>query len=318
MDILSDRGFLFLASRMKRAAERLQADAGRIIEEEGFGHLQSVQMPIFAALHGEGALTVSQLIDQIGFSQPAITRALSGMAELGYVQMARDEADKRVKIVSLTPRGRSITNSLLSRVWPRIEMAARDLCSEIGGDFSGQLGHLETALAETSLIPRSQLGEGLSILPYDPSLAGDFYDINEEWISSMFTMEANDIDILENPERLIIENDGYIWFVSDRELGIIGTVALIRIEDGVFELTKMGVRESARGRKAGEFLLAFVIQRAQELGLKTLYLLTNSKCEAAIHLYEKLGFQHDEEILARFSARYERCNVAMSYPLSAA
>ena len=43
------------------------------------------------------------------------------------------------------------------------------------------------------------------------------------------------------------------------------------------------------------------------------YLLTNRKCEAAIHLYEKLGFVHDAEIMAKFGARYERCDVAMSY-----
>jgi len=43
------------------------------------------------------------------------------------------------------------------------------------------------------------------------------------------------------------------------------------------------------------------------------YLLTNRKCAAAIHLYEKLGFQHDGEIMALFGGRYERCDVAMRY-----
>jgi RimJ/RimL family protein N-acetyltransferase len=44
-----------------------------------------------------------------------------------------------------------------------------------------------------------------------------------------------------------------------------------------------------------------------------IYLLTNRKCAAAIHLYEKLGFVHDEAIMRSFGARYERCDVAMSY-----
>ena len=44
-----------------------------------------------------------------------------------------------------------------------------------------------------------------------------------------------------------------------------------------------------------------------------MYLLTNSKCAAAIHLYEKNGFEHDAEIMATYGARYERCNVAMRY-----
>ena len=44
-----------------------------------------------------------------------------------------------------------------------------------------------------------------------------------------------------------------------------------------------------------------------------LYLLTNKKCAPAIHLYEKLGFQHDAEIMARYGARYERCDVALRF-----
>ena len=51
------------------------------------------------------------------------------------------------------------------------------------------------------------------------------------------------------------------------------------------------------------------------MGAEQLYLLTNRKCEAAIHLYEKAGFRHDAAIMARYGARYARCDVAMDYPL---
>ena len=78
-------------------------------------------------------------------------------------------------------------------------------------------------------------------------------------------------------------------------------------------LTKMAVLERARGRKAGEFLLRAAIARAERLGADRLYLLSNRKSAAAIHLYEKLGFEHDEDVMREFGARYERCNVAMLY-----
>ena len=48
--------------------------------------------------------------------------------------------------------------------------------------------------------------------------------------------------------------------------------------------------------------------------LRELNLLTNTK-SAAIHLYEKLGFRHSEDIKQRFGRKYARCNVAMIYPL---
>ena len=111
----------------------------------------------------------------------------------------------------------------------------------------------------------------------------------------------------------IIDGGGTILFVEAAGMGVIGTCALQKTGPTGFELTKMGVRTSARGLKAGEFLLAAVIARAQALGADPLYLLTSAKCEAAIHLYEKLEFQHDAGIMAQYGARYARCDVAMRY-----
>lgn len=153
----------------------------------------------------------------------------------------------------------------------------------------------------------------LSIVDYSDALARDFHDINVEWISRMFVMEGTDRDILEHPRERIIDAGGAILFVRAGDQGIVGTCALLKTGDAQYELTKMGVLEKARGYKAGEFLLRAAIHRADELGAKRLYLLTNEKCAPAIHLYEKVGFVHDAGIMREFGARYERCNVAMLY-----
>ena len=155
--------------------------------------------------------------------------------------------------------------------------------------------------------------DGLTILPFSDDLAGAFRDINAEWITAMFALEATDREVLDNPRARIIDGGGAILFVAAQGLGVVGTCALQKTGDTSFELTKMGVLESARGLKAGEFLLAAVIARAQDMGADPLYLLTNAKCEAAIHLYEKLGFQHDAGVMAEYGARYARCDVAMRY-----
>jgi GNAT superfamily N-acetyltransferase len=153
----------------------------------------------------------------------------------------------------------------------------------------------------------------LTIHEFSDDLAPHFRDINAEWIEAMFHLEATDREVLENPRARIIETGGDILFVEAAGLGIVGACALQKTGATGYELTKMGVRESARGRKAGEFLLAAVIDRAKSLGADPLYLLTNGKCGPAIHLYEKLGFRHDADIMARYGARYERCDVAMRY-----
>ncbi len=153
----------------------------------------------------------------------------------------------------------------------------------------------------------------LKIIRYRPDLAPYFKSINEEWISEMFRLEPIDRRVIENPQGEIIDGGGTILFVESPELGIIGTGALLKSGEGEYELTKMGVLKKARGLKAGELLLQALIDEAFALEADLLYLLTNKKCEAAIHLYEKNGFQHDDEIMKRFGEEYDRCDVAMRW-----
>lgn len=155
--------------------------------------------------------------------------------------------------------------------------------------------------------------DSLAIREFSDDLASHFHDINAQWISEMFKLEATDEEVLRHPRTMIIDAGGAILFVEAPGLGIVGTCALQKTGERSFELTKMGVRADARGLKAGEFLLAAVIERATMLGADPLYLLSNAKCAAAIHLYQKAGFEHDAGIMARYGARYERCNVAMRY-----
>jgi N-acetylglutamate synthase-like GNAT family acetyltransferase len=157
------------------------------------------------------------------------------------------------------------------------------------------------------------LAERVILHEFSDDLARHFHDINVEWIAAMFRLEQTDRDVLEHPRARIIDGGGTILFVEAQGLGIVGTCALQKTGATSFELTKMGVRSAARGLKAGEFLLAAIIARAQALGAEPLYLLTNARCEAAIHLYEKLGFRHDTQIMADYGARYARCDVAMRH-----
>ncbi len=157
------------------------------------------------------------------------------------------------------------------------------------------------------------LPAGLGIVEYSDALARDFHDINAQWISAMFRLEGTDRDVLENPRARIVDAGGVILFARDANLGIVGTCALQKTGEGRFELTKMGVLEQARGRKVGEFLLAAMLARAAAMQVRQLYLLTSSRCAAAIHLYEKNGFRHDAGIMRDFGSRYARCDVAMLY-----
>ena len=184
----------------------------------------------------------------------------------------------------------------------------------IGDCANKQVGHARPFapyLGMTDAIIPSDL----TIIDYADAHAVAFHDINAEWIRSMFVLEAHDIHVLTHPRETIVDPGGVILFAVTDAHGVVGTCALMKVAEGVFELTKMGVSESARGHKAGERLLCAMLDRARTMDMTKLFLLTSSKCEAAIHLYEKHGFVHDAAIMQTYGATYERCDVAMSYPV---
>lgn len=163
----------------------------------------------------------------------------------------------------------------------------------------------------------------IEFFEFSAELSHYFESINAQWIEDMFVLEDIDKKVLQQPQEYIIDKGGKVWFakhsslgrssVGHSSLGIVGTCALLNKGDGYYELTKMGVTKSARGLKVGEQLLRYVIDQSLAIPVRTLFLLTNAKCEAAIHLYEKNGFVHDREIMQQFGQSYDRCNVAMRY-----
>ena len=312
VDLLAGFGVGFLGSRLKRLAERMQADAAEVARSLGLP-VQPAQMSLLMTIRLHGPISVGELAERLQLAQPTVTRALGTLGE--FVEARRAPGDARSKSLALTPAGEALLVRVQTELLPRIEPAAAELVEGLTGDFMQGLAKVEARLAQTSLLGRIQRAAPPTLWARDFSddLAEAFYRINAEWIQSMFALEQNDIDLLSRPRELILDKGGVVLFAEAKDLGVVGTCALMVSKDGWVELTKMGVLESARGLKVGEFLLAKTLERAASLGLDKVYLLTNKKCAAAIHLYEKLGFVHDAEIMRQFGARYERCDVAMSF-----
>jgi DNA-binding MarR family transcriptional regulator/N-acetylglutamate synthase-like GNAT family acetyltransferase len=320
-DVVAELGYLFLGSRLKRLAERLQADAYRVHRALGID-AQPAELVLLGAIERFGPMTVSEAVESLGVSQPAITRTAAGLVQRGALTSISSESDARQRTLKLTRQGRALVTKAKKRAWPLIGEAVAGMCEPLEGPLLTQLAELERQLNQRSLETRAldrsaPAPDELTIREYSDELAPDFYAINAAWIEAMFVLEDKDREILLNPRQTILDPGGFILFVESAELGIVGTCAVMKADKGVFELTKMGVLESARGRKAGDLMLRSAIERARAMDIQKLYLLTNSKCVAAIHLYEKHGFQHDAQVLETYGGEYARCDVAMSLPSAA-
>lgn len=141
-----------------------------------------------------------------------------------------------------------------------------------------------------------------------------FRTLNEEWITKIFSLEAKDVEILDNPQQMIVDKGGRVFVVLANGEAV-GCVALIPIQGGVFELSKMAVSPKMRGMGIGRRLIEYAIAQARDLGAKSLFLGSSTKLPDAVHLYETVGFQHvaPERLPPN---PYVRANVFMEMALS--
>lgn len=149
----------------------------------------------------------------------------------------------------------------------------------------------------------------MKIVPFHASYSSAFYDLNIEWLETYFYVEPYDREVLSNPDTHIMEPGGHIFFVVDGNK-VLGTVALLNRGEGIFELTKMAVLPSQRGKKIGQKLMAHCLLFAKENNFKELFLYSNTLLENAIYIYKKVGFI---EVPIPEDNPYKRTNIKMIY-----
>lgn len=163
-------------------------------------------------------------------------------------------------------------------------------------------------------IARSQQQDSrIRVVDYAPRWRGDFARLNLEWLRRWFVVEAIDQAVLSDPETHILASGGRVLFAllrgDDGEERAVGTVALMRERDGVYELTKMAVEEGHRGAGIGRLLMEAALATFHSLQGQELFLESSRKLEAALALYASVGFRHHPA--PRPGSHYARADVYM-------
>jgi len=157
------------------------------------------------------------------------------------------------------------------------------------------------------------------IVPYDPQFKQAFHDITMAWLAKDFTVEPQHTAMLTNPEREVLAAGGEVFFALENGQPV-GTVALKSHGNGVYELTKLGVSTNAQGGGYGRKLCEAVIDCFKAKNGKRLFLETHTMLTAAMHLYEKLGFELDTnpngEVYECTNSYMEWRSKPMSYDVS--
>lgn len=133
--------------------------------------------------------------------------------------------------------------------------------------------------------------DNYQIISYEDRYKQAFVDLNAEWLYQYNLMESHDLEILNDPQKYILDNGGVIYLAKQGSQ-IVGSSALINEHDDIYELAKMSVAKDHRGMGLSRLLIEKCLSKANELNAQKIILFSNSQLKTAIALYEKYGFRH--------------------------
>ena len=137
------------------------------------------------------------------------------------------------------------------------------------------------------------MDNAVEIIEYDEKYHSDFKRMNLDYLDKYNLTESHDMIILDNPEEIVIRSGGFIWLAKAGG-EIVGTVGIMPEGHGIFELIKMCVAESWRGRGISKLLMETCLQKVKELRGEKLFLFSNHQLQTALKLYTKYGFKNVE------------------------
>lgn len=131
----------------------------------------------------------------------------------------------------------------------------------------------------------------ITIINFEEKYAADFKALNLEWLQKYNLLESHDLMVLNNPLDTIINTGGCI-FLAEEGARIVGSAALMKEHEGVYELAKMAVHPSYQGKGISKLLLQRCVDTAREWKAGRLILFSNHQLLTALKLYAHFGFKH--------------------------
>lgn len=139
-----------LGSLVTAAGQRLSAELDGALRDAGLADLRAAHAPIFMTID-PGGTRVSELARRTRMTKQAVGELIRYLTRQGYLVVAQDPRDRRVRTVTLTERG-----------WQAIEVGQHVITAfddwldqSVGAAEVQQLRSLLTRIAETDPTSRS-------------------------------------------------------------------------------------------------------------------------------------------------------------------
>ncbi len=237
--------------------------------------------------------TASDLLRELGLDPGYLSRILGRLEQQGLLEKVRSASDGRRLLLFLTREGRDAFSLLDGR--------SRDEVAEVLGELSGgdQRRLLEAMRVIEGILDKGfKFSEPFFLRAHEPGDMG--WIVHRHGI--LYAREYGWDESFEALVARIVADfiDGYdpakerCW-IAEMDDEIVGCVFVVKADATVAKLRLLLVEPGARGLGLGARLVEECIRFARRRGYATLTLWTNSVLDAALHIYEKQGFELVEE-----------------------
>ena len=263
---------LFFGIRLKKTGEMISSQVTQILSDKKI-EFEPRGIYLLIILKEKEQASIKEIAAILGMTHPAIVQMVNSLNNFGLITQSKSVDDKRITLIKLTEKGKEELNSI-KPVLTEIENVVESIINEIDVNLKYSLSKLSEVVKSKLLILKVNEGlkqkaiDEVNIVPYNRKYKSDFAKLNYEWLEKYFNTEkgeAEDKRLLNNPEKEIIKKGGEIFFALINE-NVVGTCAVIKIDDSMYELAKMGVTEKAQGKQIGKKLALTAIGYAVEKG----------------------------------------------------
>ncbi|KAA6439675.1 MarR family transcriptional regulator [Dyadobacter flavalbus] len=152
MDFLIELKNAGFTSRLKRLSDALLYSTKDFYKTVG-ADIEPNWHLVFLILKRQGALSLTDISDQLQLSHPAIIKIVNNMKSKGYVETKTDTVDSRKQIITLTELA-LVTLPRLEAYWAAFEETVQDIMKDCP-DFLTDLGKVEENLRGSSFKDRT-------------------------------------------------------------------------------------------------------------------------------------------------------------------
>ena len=107
----------------------------------------------------------------------------------------------------------------------------------------------------------------ITIIEYEDKHHDDFRRLNLEWLDKYGLTESHDLEILDDPKGTILDRGGVIYMAKSGDQ-IVGSAALMKETESVYELAKMAVTPNWQGHGISKLLIEKCLDTARTVEYK--------------------------------------------------